>query len=116
MKDIITDKTLISKCGLYCGSCPKYLKDKCPGCDGYENATWCKLRSCCIEHGYGSCADCKEFENVMECKKYNNFISRVIGFVLRSDREAGIKMIKEKGYEEFATYMAENKLISIRKK
>ena len=114
MKEIIVDKSLVSKCGLYCGSCPKYLKEKCPGCDGYEKATWCKIRSCCLENGYLSCADCKEFENAMDCRKFNNFFSRLIGFVLRSDRNAGIKMIKEKGYEGFAEYMAENKLISIK--
>jgi hypothetical protein len=114
MKEIISDKTLVSKCGLYCGSCSKYLKDKCPGCDGYEKATWCKVRTCCMEHGYASCADCNEFENAMECKKFNSFFSRMIGFILRSDREAGIKMIKEKGYEGFAAYMAENRLVTIR--
>jgi hypothetical protein len=39
----------------------------------------------------------------------------MIGFILRSDREAGIHMIKEKGYENFAAYMAENRLITIRR-
>ncbi len=114
MKEIIVDKLLVSKCGLYCGSCPKYLKEKCPGCHGNEKAAWCKIRSCCLEHNYSSCAECKEYSNVMECKKFNNFFSRLIGFILRSDRNAGIGMIKEKGYEGFAKYMAENKLISIK--
>ena len=113
MKEIVTDSNLVSMCGLYCGSCPKYLKGKCAGCEGYEKATWCKIRSCCLEHGYSSCAGCKEFADVTECKKFNNFFTRVIGFVLRSDREAGINMIKAKGYEGFASYMAENRLITI---
>ena len=115
MKEIIADNTLVSTCGLYCGSCPKYLKDKCPGCEANEKASWCKIRSCCLEYGYSSCADCKEYADVMECNKFNNFFSRMIGFILRSDREAGIKMIKEKGYEGFASYMAENRLIAIRR-
>ena len=115
MKKIIADNTLVSLCGLYCGSCPKFLKDKCPGCKGYEKATWCKIRTCCLEHGYSSCAGCIEFSDVMECRKFNNLFSRVVGFILRSDREAGINMIKEKGYEGFAAYMAENRLITIRR-
>lgn len=114
MKEIIVDKNLVSMCGLYCGSCPKYLKEKCPGCEGYEKATWCKIRSCCLNNGYTSCADCKAYTDVMDCSKFNNFFSRIIGFILRSDRKAGISMIKEKGYEGFAAFMAENSLISIR--
>ncbi len=114
MKEITVNESLVSFCGLYCGSCPKYLKDKCPGCEGYEKATWCKLRTCCLQNGYSSCADCSEFSDVKECKKFNNFFSRVIGFILRSDRAAGIQMIKEKGYKGFASYMTENKLITIR--
>ncbi|MBN2214026.1 MAG: DUF3795 domain-containing protein [Bacteroidales bacterium] len=113
MKEIVADKNLVSMCGLYCGACPKYLKDKCPGCEGYEKATWCKVRTCCLQHGNSSCADCKEFEDVMECKKFNNLFSRIIGFILRSDRAACIEMIKEIGYEKFASYMASNKLITI---
>ena len=50
----------------------------------------------------------------MQCRKFNNLFSRIIGFMLRSDREAGIKMIKEKGYKSFASYVAENRLITIR--
>lgn len=115
MKEITNNDSLVSFCGLYCGSCPKYLKDKCPGCEDYEKATWCKVRTCCIQHGYLSCANCTEFADVMECKKFNHFFSRMIGFILRSDRTACIKMIKEKGYEDFASYMAENRLISIRR-
>lgn len=114
MKEIISDTNLVSMCGLYCGSCPRYLKDRCTGCEGNTKATWCKIRSCCLEHNYSSCADCKEFADVMECRKFNTFFSRVIGFILRSDRRAGIEMIKEKGYESFATYMTEKRLVSIR--
>jgi len=115
MNQITTDKTLIAYCGIYCGACPKFLKEKCPGCQKNEKATWCKVRTCCIENNYTSCADCKDFENVADCKKFNNFFSKLIGFILRSDRKACIELIKEKGYDDFAKYMAENKLITIRK-
>jgi hypothetical protein len=115
MKQIISDKNLIAYCGLYCGSCGKYLKDKCPGCDKNAKASWCGVRSCCIENKYKSCADCGTYKNVMDCAKYNNFISKIFGFIFRSDRAACIAMIHQKEYDGFAKYMAENKLISIKR-
>jgi hypothetical protein len=63
-----------------------------------------------------SCADCIEFTDVKQCKKYNNFIAKAIGFVLRSDRPACIEMIKKDGYVNFATFMSNNGFQTIRKK
>jgi len=115
MKEVTNDKLMIAYCGLYCGACKSYLKATCPGCKDNVKASWCAARTCNIEHNYNSCADCKEFSNAKECKKFNNPISKIFGLIFRSDRYAGIKMIKEKGYENFASYMAENKLQSIRR-
>jgi hypothetical protein len=116
MEQIQNNPGLIAYCGLYCGSCRSYLKGKCPGCEQNAKASWCAVRTCNKEHAYKSCADCKEFSNPMECKKYNNVISKIFGFVFRSDRGACIAMIKEKGYDGFAAYMSENKLQSIKRK
>ncbi len=116
MKEIISDPLRIAKCGLYCGSCGKFLKDKCPGCTGNDKASWCMIRTCCMENGYASCARCSRFDRVMECKKFNNGLSRIIGFVFRSDRSACIGMIRDKGYVAFAEYMAGNRLISLPRK
>ena len=115
MKTIIADKSLVAYCGLYCGSCKKYLTEKCPGCHQNDKATWCKIRSCCMERGYASCADCTEFSDPMACKKFNNFISKIFAMIFKSDRAACIAKIRETGYEGFAAFMAENKLQSIRK-
>ena len=114
-KQITNDVKVIAYCGLYCGACGKYTKGSCPGCVENSKATWCKVRSCCMEHSYKSCADCTQYTNAMNCKKFNNFISKIFAVVLRSDRQACIAMIKEKGYENFAAYMAENKLQTIRR-
>ncbi len=114
-KQITSDVKLIAFCGLYCGACRSYLKGKCPGCVENTKATWCQIRSCCIENNYKSCADCKQFSNVNECKKYNNFIAKIFGFVFRSNRAACITLIKEKGYDGFAGYMTNNKLMTIKK-
>lgn len=116
MKEITADQKNIAYCGLYCGSCNRYQKESCPGCAKNEKATWCKVRSCNIEHGYASCADCKEYSNAMDCKKYNNFMAKVFGFVFKSDRNACLNLIRLNGYEKFAIYMAENKLQTIKRK
>lgn len=116
MKEIIADTKHIAFCGLYCGSCRSFLKGTCPGCAGNEKASWCKIRLCNLEHGYSSCADCKEYPNAMECKKFNNFMSKIFGIIFGSDRNACLEMIRTKGYEEFARYMADNKMQTIKRK
>jgi hypothetical protein len=114
-KEIVSNASQIAYCGLYCGSCGAFLKEKCKGCSANEKATWCSIRNCCIEHNSKSCADCTQFSNVKQCKKFNNFIGRAFGFIFRSNRPACITFIKEKGYQSFADYMAENKLSTIKR-
>lgn len=106
MKDIVADPSLVAYCGLYCGACKRYLNGKCPGCHENQKATWCKLRSCCMENGYASCADCKEFEDPMACRKFNNFMSKIFGFIFRSDRNACIRQIREVGVQGHADLMS----------
>ena len=108
MADIPVDADLVAHCGLYCGACRGYLKDKCPGCRDNEKARWCKVRTCCRAKDYATCADCEEYADPHECKKFHNFISRIVGFVLSSDRRACIYRIRDVGAEEFAREMAES--------
>ncbi|MCK9421373.1 MAG: DUF3795 domain-containing protein [Bacteroidales bacterium] len=115
MKTVIADKKNIAYCGLYCGACRKYQSGSCPGCHENSKASWCKVRSCNIERGYSSCADCTEFPNPMDCKKFNNFFSKIFALIFRSDRAACIAKIRESGYDGFAAYMAEHGLQSVRK-
>ena len=115
MKEIEVNSELVSYCGLYCGSCSKYQKGKCPGCAKNEKATWCKIRKCCIEKNIKSCSECNVFSDISECKKFDNFVAKMFEFVFKSDRKAGVKMIKDSGYEAFAKYMAENRLVSMKK-
>jgi hypothetical protein len=51
----------------------------------------------------------------MDCNKFNNFISRLVGFVLRSDRGACILQIREKGLLGHAEDMAVNRRQTIRR-
>ena len=57
MKDIAADPKLIAYCGLYCGACGRYRKDSCPGCQQNQKASWCKVRTCCMDGNLQSCAD-----------------------------------------------------------
>ncbi len=56
-----------------------------------------------------------QFESVSDCKIFNPLLIRFGEFISRTSRKAGIKYIKEKGRTEFVNYMAENKLVSIKK-
>ena len=68
-----------------------------------------------MENSYRSCTDCWIVENMRDCKKLNNFMSKLFSLVFRSDRFAGIAFIKEKGYDEFAIEMAEKGIMSIKR-
>jgi len=114
-KEIVADQNLIAFCGLYCGACAKYLKGNCKGCKENSKATWCKVRQCCLENKFLSCADCKTIE-LKQCKKYNNFMSKLAGLLMNSDRSACICKIKEIGYDGFAKEMAEQQQQSIKRK
>jgi len=116
MKSITIDPNLVAYCGLYCGACNKYLQGKCPGCHTNQKASWCKIRSCCITNNYKSCAECKDYSNPNDCKKFNNFISKIFGFLFKSDRLACIKKIKGIGIEKFAEFMAEQGTQTIKRK
>ncbi|MBW2609083.1 MAG: DUF3795 domain-containing protein [Deltaproteobacteria bacterium] len=106
---------MVAYCGLYCGACKKYRIEKCPGCHENEKAAWFKIRSCCIENQYASCADCKQFEDINDCKLFNNFMSKFFALIFRSNREACIQQIRDIGIQGHADYMSEQKLQSIKR-
>lgn len=115
MSEPQTDPTLVARCGLYCGACRSFLKGKCPGCRENTKASWCRIRSCCGDLGIPTCAQCPQVSDPMGCTKFNNFISKVFGFVFRSDRGACIRQIKELGLEGHAARMAASRSQTIRK-
>jgi len=115
MKEITKDESLVAYCGLYCGACKRYLADKCLGCAKNEKATWCKVRSCCQENNYRTCTNCQTHKEQMECKKFNNFFSKLFGLIFHSDRQACIKRIKEIGTDAFAGEMTEKKSHTIKR-
>lgn len=102
---IKTDASNIAACGLYCGACRKFLKGTCPGCHKNEKASWCKIRQCCQEKGYSTCAECEK--NVKVCKTHSNLIGKLFALLFNSDRAACIQYIKENGAEAFAKEMTQ---------
>ena len=109
MNDQTASARLVARCGLYCGACRSYLRRKCPGCHENVKATWCKVRTCCQENHYATCADCATHTDPKNCPGFHNFISRVIGFVLNSDRRACIVRVREIGCDAYAQEMAQKK-------
>jgi hypothetical protein len=117
MKKVTIDRNMVSCCWLYCGACKKYLADKCTGCKKLSKTPfWCSIRDCCMEKGYSNCALCEEYPNTLDCKRYNGFVMRTLGYICGSDRAAATNMIKQKGIDEFINYMSGNKIQRIKRK
>jgi hypothetical protein len=115
MREITANAALVAKCGLYCGACKAYLKERCPGCAGATSRGWCPVRACCLERGYASCADCAEFPDPRQCRKFYSAMARLFSFVFRSDRPACIAAIKAAGYDGYAADMAKARRQSIKR-
>lgn len=115
MKELESNPGLVAYCGLYCGACKSFLKERCKSCHDNQKATWCKVRLCCIKNHYLSCADCKEFTDPRNCRLFNNFLSKAFGFIFRSDRAACIAQIRKIGVQAHADKMAEQGLQSVRR-
>lgn len=115
MKEVLSNPDLVGYCGLYCGACRSYLREKCPGCHDNEKAKWCKIRICCIDNQYLSCADCKQYDSPKDCKMFDNFMAKLFSLVFRSDRPACIQQIKELGIQGHADNMTEARRQSIKR-
>lgn len=105
---------LVAFCGLYCGTCKRYLKGKCLGCAKNEKATWCKIRTCNIELGISNCSECVITDR-SSCKKLNNPVGKLFEFVFRSDRIASLQFIQEKGIKAYSQKMCSLGQMSFKK-
>jgi hypothetical protein len=115
MREIVAAPELVAACGLYCGACKSHLSERCDGCAENDRATWCRVRSCCRERGWSSCAECTDFSDPRQCAKFNNFMSKLFAFFLRSDRAACVAQIGRLGLDGHAQAMAEQKLQTIKR-
>ena len=115
MQENISLTENIAYCGLYCGACRSFVKGKCPWCKNNDKASWCKIRSCCIDNNYRSCADCTIIE-LKNCKKFNNTIGKLFGLIFNSNRTACIERIREIGYNGFALEMDDSRMQTIKRR
>lgn len=115
MREVAINPSLVAYCGLYCGACGAYLKEKCPGCHDNAKATWCEIRKCVSQKRWDSCAQCTEFADVNDCRKFNNFMSKMFGLVFGSDRKACIDQIKRVGVRGHAEEMAKLRRQSLKR-
>ena len=120
-KQIIEGEQLIAYCGLYCGACASFVSGKCDGCrvDSAKSAVLykkCKVKPCCDENGFFTCADCTIYASIKECKKYNPLLLKVASWIESSDRSKAISMIKEKGRTEFLTFMKDKNWVCFKVK
>jgi hypothetical protein len=111
--EIKNDPHLIAYCGLYCAACGKFTSGKCPGCKQLASPHWCKIRTCCMDQNFMSCAQC-DLPTPNDCKTFNNPISKVFKFIFRSDREKCIMTIREKGEVYYAANMARTRRQAIK--
>ncbi len=95
-------EVVLAYCGLVCSDCGAYIKGKCQGChcDKPMNRG-CTVKPCAQEKNCSTCAECGDFENLKECGKLNNFISKIFAFIFRSDRIGNLNRIREIGVERF---------------
>ena len=97
-----TKEVILAYCGLVCSQCGMYTKGRCQGCHSEKPMNvGCKVKPCAMEKGLSSCAECRDFSNLKECKKLNNFVSKIIGFIFRSDRIGNLNQVRQVGLERF---------------
>ena len=97
-----TKEFVLAYCGLVCSDCGAYRKGRCQGCHSEKPMyAGCKVKPCAQERNCSTCADCKEFENLKDCKKLNNIISKIFSLVFRSNRIGNLNRIRQIGLEGF---------------
>lgn len=94
------DKNLIAPCGMNCGICQAYLreKDKCPGCrfgPTKISCTRCKIKSCKERKGK-FCFNCEIFP----CGKLKHLDERYKAKYGMSEIE-NLEFIRDKGIDKF---------------
>lgn len=88
----------IAFCGLNCYACGSHKRNRCKGCKDGGGFASCKVRLCCQEKEFDTCAMCEKMES---CKTLDNFISKVFGFIFRTSRKNNLRTIKKMGLESY---------------
>ncbi|WP_051697601.1 DUF3795 domain-containing protein [Prevotella sp. 10(H)] len=92
----------VPACGVFCGGCPIYVREKkpCPGAD--VNKARCEncrtFHLCCQARGINHCHQCEIFP----CAKFRGFAKRWLKY--GQDFIANQKLLKNIGEESFLRY------------
>ncbi|MFA5293130.1 MAG: DUF3795 domain-containing protein [Phycisphaerae bacterium] len=98
----MSGESIIAYCGLVCSECGAFKKQKCQGCHSEKPMNrGCKIKKCAMSKNIVTCAACDEFDDLKQCKKLNNFISKIFKLIFKSDRMGNLELIRCKGLEEF---------------
>ena len=91
---------LVGCCGMSCALCPRFhsqSRSKCPGCGLSSNRQYCSTFKCCtVNNHYETCAECAVFP----CERLFRQADWA-GFNTRKKWLENIKLIKEKGIEQW---------------
>lgn len=92
----------VPACGVFCGGCPTYTRERKP-CPGAEiNCKRCEgcitFHLCCTDKGINHCHECNDFP----CKRFKSFSKRWLKN--GQDFIENQKMLKEIGTEQFIKY------------
>ena len=110
------EKYLIAPCGMNCGTCIAYLRDKnkCPGCRIYSADKAISIQRCIIpkcvhldKTGSKFCYECEKYP----CKRIKQLDKRYRAKYKTSFIE-NLTMIKEKGIQEFLVFESKRRTCS----
>lgn len=91
----------VPACGVFCGGCPTFTRDKkpCPGAEiNIARCQKCKtFHLCCQDKGILHCHECPEFP----CRKFREFSKRWLKYGQNFIENQ--ELLKEVGTEEFLT-------------
>jgi hypothetical protein len=92
----------LAYCGLVCSNCGAFTRGRCKGCHSPKPMhSRCLVKKCAVEKSYVCCADCREFAELRQCRKLNNWVSKLFGLVFRSDRIGNLETIRDVGTHVF---------------
>jgi len=99
---VVQTPVIVAHCGLVCSECGAHRNGKCGGCQSdkpmFAN---CPVKRCSAEKKHSCCADCLDFRDLRGCRKLNNLLAKVLGFLFRSNRIGNLERIRQLGLDDF---------------
>lgn len=92
----------VPACGVFCGACPVYVREKkpCPGAEiNSKRCESCKsFHLCCKERGISNCCEC----SVFPCRRFKDFSKRWLKY--GQNLTENQYLLKELGTDKFISY------------